>query len=71
MDAKGRITIPSRIRNRLGLEKGNQLRISVENTEVRRKKVSSFEEAKAFVESFSSVGSFSFDGEVVKVVLRG
>lgn len=70
LDSKGRVTIPSRVRKKLGLEAGDSLRISVENAEVRREKASSFEEAKAFVEGFSSVESFSFDGEVVEVVLR-
>lgn len=69
LDSKGRVTVPSRIRNRLGLEQGDELRISVENTEVKSKKASSFEEAKAFIESFSEVESFSFDGEQVEVVL--
>jgi AbrB family looped-hinge helix DNA binding protein len=71
LDSKGRVTVPSRIRKKLGLEAGDELRISVENAEVRSKKASSFEEAKAFVESFSDVESFSFDGEQVEVVLRG
>lgn len=70
IDSKGRVTIPSRIRNRLGLEAGDELSISVDNTEIKRKKASSFEEAKAFIDSFGSVESFSFDGEVVEVFLR-
>jgi len=69
IDSKGRITVPSRIRKKLGLEAGDQLRISVENCQIRKKKVSSFEEAKAFVDGFSDVESFSFDGEEVEVVL--
>jgi AbrB family looped-hinge helix DNA binding protein len=71
LDSKGRITVPARIRNRLDLEKGDELRIPVENAEVRRKETSSFEEAKDFVDSFSNVESFSFDSEQVEVVLRG
>lgn len=69
IDSKGRITIPSRIRDRLGLEAGDELDISVRSCQVKRKKVSSFEESKAFIEGFSSVESFSFDGEVVEVVV--
>ncbi|MFB6174636.1 MAG: AbrB/MazE/SpoVT family DNA-binding domain-containing protein [Candidatus Nanohalobium sp.] len=69
LDSKGRLTVPSRVRKKLGLEAGDELRISVENAEVRRKKASTFEEAKAFIEQFSSVESFSFDGENVEVVL--
>jgi AbrB family looped-hinge helix DNA binding protein len=70
LDSKGRITIPSRIRKKLGLEAGDEFRISVQNSEIRRKKASSFEEAKAFVDGFSNVESFSFDGETVRVILR-
>lgn len=70
IDSKGRITIPSRIRKKLGLEAGDELEVSVRNCEVKSRKVSGFEEAKAFVEQFSAVESFSFDGEVVEVVLR-
>ena len=70
IDSKGRITVPARIRRKLGLEAGDSLSITVENAEVRKKEVSSFEEAKAFVESFSGIQSFSFDGKVVEVVLR-
>lgn len=71
IDSKGRITIPSRLRKKLGLEAGDSLMISVENVEILRKNVSSFEEAKAFVDRFSSVESFSFDGEEVEVVISG
>lgn len=70
IDSKGRVTIPSRIRKDLGLEAGDELSISLRNCQVKRKKVSSFEEAKAFIEGFSSVETFSFDGEVVEVILR-
>jgi len=69
LDSKGRITVPSGIRKRLGLETGDSLGITVENATVREKKVSDFEEAKAFVDSFSSIESFSFDGETVEVVV--
>ena len=70
LDSKGRITVPSRIRDRLGLERGDEIDISVRNCQVKKRKVSSFEEAKAFIEDFSGVESFSFDGEMVEVVLR-
>lgn len=69
VDSKGRVTIPSRIRKRLGLETGDSFRITLKNAEIRRKQVSSFEEAKAFVEKFSGVESFIFDGEEVEVVV--
>ena len=69
LDSKGRVTIPSEIRKRLGLEPGDSISVSVRNAEIRTRQVSDFEEAKAFVEGFSSVKSFSFDGEVVEVVL--
>lgn len=70
IDSKGRVTVPSRIRNRLGLETGDRIEVSVRNCRIRKKTASSFEEAKAFIEQFSSVESFSFDGENVEVVLR-
>jgi AbrB family looped-hinge helix DNA binding protein len=70
IDSKGRVTIPSRVRKKLGLESGDDVKISVRNCQVKKRKVSSFEEAKAFIEDFSGVESFSFDGEIVEVVLR-
>lgn len=70
IDSKGRVTIPSRIRDRLGLEAGDELGISLRKCQVKRKEVSEFEEAKAFIEGFSSVETFSFDGKVVEVVIR-
>jgi AbrB family looped-hinge helix DNA binding protein len=69
LDSKGRITVPSRIRNNLGLETGDSIKITVEKVEVRSKQVSGFEEANNFIDSFSSVESFSFDGKTVEVVL--
>ncbi|MFB6115235.1 MAG: AbrB/MazE/SpoVT family DNA-binding domain-containing protein [Candidatus Nanohalobium sp.] len=70
IDSKGRITVPARIRKKLGLKAGDELEVSVNNCEVKRKQVSGFEEAKAFVQDFSEVKSFSFDGEKVEVVVR-
>jgi len=71
LDSKGRVTLPCRIRQKLGLEAGDELEISVRGSKIKRKEVSSFDEAKAFIEDFSEVKSFSFDGEVVEVVVRG
>ena len=71
IDSKGRITIPSEIRDRSGREPGDEIRVSVENCRIRREEASSFEEAKAFIDGFSAVESFPFDGEQVEVVLRG
>lgn len=68
VDSKGRITVPARIRDRLGLESGDEVQFSIVNCEVKRKQVSSFEEAKAFIDKFSDVESFSFDGEVIEAV---
>lgn len=70
LDSKGRVTLPSTIRQKLGLEAGDELEISVRDCEVKRKEVSDFQDAKAFIEEFSSVKTFSFDGEVVEAVLR-
>jgi AbrB family looped-hinge helix DNA binding protein len=69
LDTKGRITVPARIRNRLGIDKGDEIFLSLKSEDVVRKDVNSLEEALIFVKSFDSVSSFSFSDGVVEVIL--
>jgi AbrB family looped-hinge helix DNA binding protein len=70
LDSKGRVTVPARIRNRLDLEKGDKITLALESGEIIRKSFSSNSEALDFLSGLEGVESFSFDGEVLEVVLR-
>jgi len=70
LDSKGRITIPARIRKKLGLEKGSQVSLLLEPDRVVREEVSGYREALETVEKFQDVESFSFNGGVVEVVIN-
>jgi len=69
IDSKGRITVPARIRNKLGLENGDQISLGLESGKVISKDFTSEEEALEFLSSLENVKSFSFDGNVLEVVL--
>ena len=69
LDSKGRITIPARIRKRLGLEEGERVSLSLESGKFISKNLSSEKEALKFLSSLESIETFSFDGEILRVVL--
>jgi len=69
IDSKGRITVPARIRNKLGLENGDKISLSLESGKIISKDFTSEEEALEFLSSLENVKSFSFDGNVLEVVL--
>ena len=69
IDSKGRVTVPSNIRDRLGLENGDKVRFILESGTVIRKEFSSKKEALKFLEGLESVESFSFDGKVLEVII--
>ncbi|MFB6116376.1 MAG: AbrB/MazE/SpoVT family DNA-binding domain-containing protein [Candidatus Nanosalina sp.] len=71
IDSKGRVTVPARIRNRLDLEKGDELRLSLESCKVLRKEFSSKAEALEFLSGLEDVKEFSFSSGVLEVVLNG
>lgn len=70
LDSKGRITVPSDIRDTLGLEKGDKVSVGFESCRVVRKSFSSERGALDFLSGLANVESFSFDGRVLEVVLR-
>jgi AbrB family looped-hinge helix DNA binding protein len=70
IDTKGRITIPARIRNKLDLESGDRISVSLDSSEVIRKEFSSEPEALEFLSELENVQCFSFDGETLEVVLN-
>jgi len=70
LDSKGRITIPARIRNRLNLEKGDKVSLTLESKKVISRKFSSETEALEFLSVLDGVESFSFDGETLEVILN-
>ncbi|WP_414837306.1 AbrB/MazE/SpoVT family DNA-binding domain-containing protein [Candidatus Nanosalina sp. VS9-1] len=71
LDSKGRVTLPASVRRKLGLEKGDKVKISAKNPRIRSREASCIEEALSFLQEFDSVETFSFNGERVEVVLSG
>jgi len=69
IDSKGRITVPARIRNKLGLENGDKISLSLESGKIISKDFTSEEEALEFLSSLENVKSFSYEGDVLEVVL--
>jgi AbrB family looped-hinge helix DNA binding protein len=71
LDSKGRITVPARIRNKLDLEKGDEISLILDSDNLIRKSFSSKSKALEYISSLEDVKSFSFDGEVLEAVLDG
>ncbi|MFB6100691.1 MAG: AbrB/MazE/SpoVT family DNA-binding domain-containing protein [Candidatus Nanohalobium sp.] len=69
VDSKGRVTIPSRIRDKLGLESGDRVSLQVKSCEVIWKKFDSQNQALSYLSGLENVKRFSFDGKVLEVVL--
>lgn len=69
IDSKGRVTIPSEIRNKLGLENGDRVPLVLQSSKVIRKEFNSKQKALNFISDLEGVESFSFDGKVLKVVV--
>ena len=70
IDSKGRITIPSRIRDKLGLSSGDRINLSLKSSKVIRKEFDSQDDALQFLSGLENVESFNFDGEVLEVILN-
>ncbi|WEL23412.1 AbrB/MazE/SpoVT family DNA-binding domain-containing protein [Candidatus Nanohalovita haloferacivicina] len=68
IDSKGRITIPSEIRDRLNLDEGQKVFLSVQDSTVVRKSFDSRDKALDFLSGLENVEGFSFDGEVLEVI---
>jgi AbrB family looped-hinge helix DNA binding protein len=69
LDSKGRITVPADIRNRLNLEKDDEIPLVLGSDNFVRKKFSSDAEALNFLSGLENVKSFRFDGEVLEAIL--
>lgn len=69
IDSKGRITVPARIRNKLGLENGDKISLSLESGKIISKEFNSDKEVLEYLSSLENVKSFSFDRNVLEVVL--
>ena len=70
LDSKGRITVPSRIRDGLGLEKGDEVSLTLSAVRTVRKDFSSKKKALKFLSQLEGVKSFSFNGESLEVMIR-
>lgn len=69
IDSKGRITIPSKIRDKLGLNSGDRINLSISSSKVIRKEFISQEDAMEFLSGLENVEEFNYDGEFLEVVL--
>ena len=69
LDDKGRVTIPSEVRNRLNLDQGDQVRLQIETGTVILKDFSSKEKALEYLSEKSEIKSFSFENGVLEVIL--
>lgn len=70
IDSRGRITIPAGIREGLGLDEGDQVILQVADSDRITKKVESRSQALDFLSKIErTVESFSYDGEILEVVL--
>jgi AbrB family looped-hinge helix DNA binding protein len=69
LDSKGRVTVPSEVRDRIGLEPGDKISLSLDSTRVLSKSFSSKEEAMEFLAGIEEVESFSFSSGMLEVVL--
>ena len=70
LDSKGRVTVPARIRDKIGIGKGDRVSLILNSREVVRERVEDYQEALDFVRQFESVQSFSFESGLVEVVLE-
>lgn len=71
LDSRGRVTVPSRYRERFNLEEGETIRLSLSTVKKVSKRVDNSVEARKFVSRFEEVESFRFDGDIVEVLIRG
>ncbi|PSG99113.1 MAG: hypothetical protein BRC29_03225 [Nanohaloarchaea archaeon SW_7_43_1] len=71
VDSKGRVTIPARIRKKLGISQGDRISLSLNSTRVIQKQVENREEAIKLLSSLNFVKSFSYSDDFLEVVLDG
>ncbi len=69
LDSKGRVTVPAQVRDKLDLGKGDRISLEIGSSRVLRKKFDSNSRALNFVRDLQGAKEFSFDGEVLEVVL--
>lgn len=71
LDSKGRLTVPARLRNSLGLEAGEEITLSLSDVSVETYSVEGRQEAIEILSRIEGLKEFSFrDGEL-KVVRDG
>ena len=68
VDTKGRITIPSSLRSRLGLKPSDVIELAVTPDRIDRYEVGSLQEAREILEQYQQVESFSYEAGVLEVV---
>jgi AbrB family looped-hinge helix DNA binding protein len=70
IDSRGRLTVPRKLRDRFGLEQGDQVIVELSRAERKSFQVSGREEAIEVLESLDGVESFSFSGNELEVFTR-
>lgn len=69
LDSKGRLTVPSEVRKKYDLERGDTFRISLESIEVEEVEVAGVEEAQEVLQELEDVEWFFYRDGVLEVVL--
>jgi AbrB family looped-hinge helix DNA binding protein len=69
LDSKGRITVPSQVRDRYSLEAGDRVSLCVSSPQALVREVGGRREAIKVVESLGSVKSFSYRSGILEVIL--
>ena len=71
VDSKGRITVPSTVRDSNNIEPGDNVTLSLPEVKVKEFEVSGRNEALQILEELENVQEFSYSGNKLKVVIDG
>jgi AbrB family looped-hinge helix DNA binding protein len=68
IDSRGRVTLPSDIRQRLEIGEGDRVTLKLNSLSIERKEVDSIEDAIEFLSESDGIKSFSYSGGTLEVV---
>jgi AbrB family looped-hinge helix DNA binding protein len=68
IDSRGRVTLPSDIRQRLEIGEGDRVTLKLNSLSIERKEVSSIEDAIEFLSESDGLKSFSYSSGTLEVV---
>lgn len=71
VDSKGRITVPSTVRDSSNIEPGDTVTLSLPKVDIKKFEVSGRKEALQILEELENIQEFSYSGNRLKVVIDG